>query len=680
MAFALEALGSTYEETDQLIKAKEYYLEALQFVQRSGGPSLFLVKLLTKLGLTCYKLEDYADSVKFFKQTIDPLKNFDGLDGISLKDTLYWFGCALYEVEDATSSLHNFRAALHSFSKSNLDHDKKMAALTKLQIGRIHALLNETVEAERSIEEVTMKVQHIQRFMTIEELAMIATFSAEIYISIHKFELSILRFEEALRILNSVKLKQEIRDDVKDVWRKLVPMYTAMKNFRSARKYAKNHLSEQMKSHEHDSKETKVALELVGDVEMSAGNYSSALVHFTKAFRCCIGLSPTLLSCNLALKVAKCYAYLQDWTLSIDYLSEIERRASLIRNSDELLNQVQFELASVLFAMGQKAKAVLIYADLLDGNDGKKVGESCNDVCTTHVHLSSIEYFRAHMNCGNCFIESNIERAQKHLLEAASICLSDPIGDDSCISHSMVLKLATSLQNLIKKYDFMGRDAEHSLQSMLGILFVHCEEYQSAIRELEATLQDQKTTSRNQVAVATTLHNLGNCYLEVGNIKLAVPLLEESMALGKVLLGQESIDVADTAHTLAQAYGAMSNTDEAISLLQLALRIRMQSFGMQSHQTLHTFQAMGTILVAANRTQGALKVCNDALKIQKNLDHRRHGNLCRRTHLIIAQAYISNNLLEQGLSHLRKFIENPKRSQGLPVDHITALYSIGSYF
>ena len=254
---------------------------------------------------------------------------------------------------------------------------------------------------------------------------------------------------------------------------------------------------------------------------------------------------------------------------------------------------------------------------------------------------------------------------------------------DMMLSEQALPRLVKAHQILIEKCKdemLCGGDSKNldSVQRNLGKTYICAKMFKRAITIFEDFLENQ-LNSDDLPQLSSTLHNIGTCYFEMGNIRKAVPILERTLKIGKAVLGYNHVHVADTSFTLARAYEISSNIEASISHCQETLKIRIDTYTMESVEVIQTMQVMGMTLVAADRIEGAINVFHDALRIQKRLLHQGDQFLCTFTHFYIAQAYLSNESAQMALKHLNLFIQSPyKRTFGKQTEVATALYQIGS--
>jgi len=674
LASAWADLGSSYEILGENVKAKDCFRDALNILRSTDG--ILYADVLRNAASIFYKLKDFKFAARNLEKAIALLRQIDGPHAKSLGESLYWFGCTLYHLGDLDASQRSLRAGLRLFMKENGDH-RKMVILTKLAQGRNHMRRLEVDEAASCANEATDKIKESQKALSTEEHLEVLFLSGELSKDLKNYESAIQTTEKAWRIIERAK-KTHYYARTSEVRRLLVTLYCEVGEYSMARRHASNYLNELVERNDADDSEIILIRELCGDVARESGAMGAAISHYEKVLSLQDELPFTIDSCELVLNIAKCSAASQNWQKALGYLSRADTIANLVHESENVQFRVQLEKASVLFSQGKKEESMAIYSDIFCSFEQNDDGISIE----SHLNLAPMELVKMYTNIGVCMFDEK-EQAVQYLTKAAEICSSDRL-EEKALSRDVISRLAEAHKLLIercgKQHSPAGDDIHlASLQINLGNLFIRAQEYESAILIFQHLLGLQRNTD-NRLQLATTLHNLGSCYLELGDINSATPILEEALKIGKAMLGHDHVDVADTSYTLARAYEISSNIDESVSLLQATIKIRMDTYGMESFPMLYTLHTMGAVLTAGDRTERAIKVYQDALRIQNRLPQQNNRLLCSTTHFLIAQAYIANESLELGLSHLKAYINSPyKRSCGLQVNVATALYEIGSF-
>ena len=121
----------------------------------------------------------------------------------------------------------------------------------------------------------------------------------------------------------------------------------------------------------------------------------------------------------------------------------------------------------------------------------------------------------------------------------------------------------------------------------------------------------------DHVSVANSLHNIGNCYRDYGDLDKSVECLTKALRILTLSLGDEHHDVADTSHCLGLSLTARSEFQEAILLFEKALSIRRKQLGVQHISTSSSLFSLGLVFQTIGSWISAIKYCKDALKIQK---------------------------------------------------------------
>ena len=123
--------------------------------------------------------------------------------------------------------------------------------------------------------------------------------------------------------------------------------------------------------------------------------------------------------------------------------------------------------------------------------------------------------------------------------------------------------------------------------------------------------------SVDHVSVANSLHNIGNCYRDYGDLEKSVECLTKALGILTLSLGDEHHDVADTCHCLGLSLTARSEFQDAIPLFERALALRRKQLGTQHISTASSLFNLGVVFQMIGSWTSAIKYCKEALKIQR---------------------------------------------------------------
>lgn len=80
------------------------------------------------------------------------------------------------------------------------------------------------------------------------------------------------------------------------------------------------------------------------------------------------------------------------------------------------------------------------------------------------------------------------------------------------------------------------------------------------------------------------LNKLGQCYLEAGNYRDALSLLDKSLQMNKQLKGQNHCSNCEIYQIMARVYLKQRDYDSSLKLLQRMMLLSTESYGEDSEQ------------------------------------------------------------------------------------------------
>ena len=672
LARTLADFGSLLEKDCQIDAAQKYFMEALDVLDSNRGDIMLHTEVLHKTASNSYVRKDYKSAARHFEKLITFAKRIDGNQN-NLGIFLYWFGCASYFLGRHEASQKSLQAAIKHFKKDNGEQKNMvMVILTRLAEGRNHIKADKVGEAEWCVNEAMRLIKPCTKSFTEDELVKVYLLSGEIFRALGNFERSIESTKKALKVGGKRRGIQKQRHFL-DAQLQIIELYLEVGEYVIARELAFKFTDKMAYQLQGNTSKMSLIHGLSGDIERELGEIETAIIHYEKAIA--LRDEPTIDSCEVILKLAKCRRIKNHWEGSLQNLVQAEEAASFLRSSESFLTRVRLERANVFFKQGKIDATLAIYASTIGNFHHPDLD------CLTRLELSPIELVDIYTQIGSSLVDQT-KLSLEYFENAVQICSLDQI------EYKMLSKQAWP--HLIKAHEVLieqcraqvllvGDSTELSfLQKNLGNTLICAKEFQRAIIIFEDFLEHQRHAN-DRLQLSTTLHNIGSCYFELGNMKKAIPILEEALNVGKAVLGHDHVDVADTTFTLARACEISSDIEASISYSQETFKIRIDAFGMKSSQIIQTMHAMGMALIAADRVEGAIKIFQDALRIQKGLPQQINRFLRNTTHFLIAQAFMSNESPQMALRHLQIFMKSPcKRSSGIQVEIATALYQIGS--
>ena len=673
---ALFDMGTILEAKAEFERAKECYVEASESLKLSQGNILLQAKVHRATAFIYYRTQDLTGSKHSFQHAIFMIRKVDEENKSLLGDSFYWLGCVLYLLDEIEASQKSFRAGLNIFMK-NREVFAKMVVLTKVAQARNYAKSLKRDEAVNCLKEATKGLNASKKKLTPDELATVYALCGELYHSMQQVDIAISFTKKAINITDRQGNAEAMKSI--DVHSQIIGMYLDVREYRLAKEHATIYSRLVSAKYSEKSQQMAKVQETLGDIENALDHIGTAIDHYEKAL-CIHGESlHTIEYCQLLFKLAIKYQANNCMEKAMQTFVKIRITATLVQDSEPLQIRATIREASIFFKLGRREEAVAIYLSLLDNLQQFEIGEPFSS--DAYEGIDSIELVQIFVDLGSYYLSDDAKKCEWYLNHAAQLSSADGIESDTKW-RGMISTLASKHQDFLDIYgqDESVRETEANVSTMktnMGRLHIQASNFNCAVTTFLDVMKHQQN-SEDKLQLSTTLHNIGSCYLEIGDIRNAILLLKDASETGKAMLGYGNIAVADTMYTLARAYSVSSNADASIPLLQNALKVRMNAYGLDSIQVLHTLHALGDTLLEVGRIDGALKVLRDAKRIQNKLSRKTDRNVWNETNFLIAKAFIANGSLELGLKHLRMYIRSPfKRIGGLQPEIAVAFFLTG---
>ncbi len=667
LARSLTDLGTLYEKDRQINVAQNHYKEALNVLDSNRCDISLQTRVLQKSASISYRQEDYKSAARNFELLITLAKKIDD-DKNNLGDYLYWFGCASYFLGRHDICRKSLETAIKWFKHGGKRQQKlEMIILTRLAQGKNHIKVSEADEARWSVDEAMRLTKKEIKSFAPNDLINFYSSSGEIYKDLGDFERSIEFTKKGIKLEGIHKKLCNIDEHLR-----IIELYLEVGEYIMAREHTNKIMNEIADELGCSASKMSLIYRLSGDIELELGEIDAAIRYYEKSISS--EQEPTMHTYEVMLNLAKCKRIKRHWESSLETLLEAEEAASFMVNSKAFLIRVRLERAKVFYDQGNLDPAMAIYASTIGDFEELELNFLIG------LELKPIELVGICTQIGASLV-GDPKLSEKYLQKALHICSSDEI-ENKILSKQAWPELLEAYKVLIEKSKAqltLGEERTElsCLHVNVGNILIRAKEFKQAIVIFEDFL-DRKEHEDDQLQYVAISHNLGSCHLEIGNVKRAIPILEQALTVGKAVLGHDHVDVADTLLTLAEAYEISSGIEASISFSQSALKVHIDAYGMENVKVLRSLHVVGKSLLAADRVDGAIMILQDALRIQKRLPQQRDRFLLNTTHFLIAQAFIFNESSQLALRHLNLFLKNPyKRSSGIQVEIATALYQIG---
>jgi serine/threonine-protein kinase len=173
-------------------------------------------------------------------------------------------------------------------------------------------------------------------------------------------------------------------------------------------------------------------------------------------------------------------------------------------------------------------------------------------------------------------------------------------------------KRATQVSNFLVDLFRRSDPTEHQGEKMTAD-----EILERGARRIEVELkQDPETQSHMMEAI-------GRVYLSAGDADSALPLLEHSLELRRILFGPEHVMTASSMQSLASARREKGDYAEAEKLLTGALRIQESKLGADNDTVAATLSSLGAVLMDRGALDAAEKIYRQSLAVYVNKGNER---------------------------------------------------------
>jgi tetratricopeptide (TPR) repeat protein len=163
--------------------------------------------------------------------------------------------------------------------------------------------------------------------------------------------------------------------------------------------------------------------------------------------------------------------------------------------------------------------------------------------------------------------------------------------------------------------------------TVIGRVYQRLGQHDAARPLLEEALSIERLGGADSAQLAQSLNDLGVLLREDGDVARATPLLEESLAMRRRVLGGKDKDVAVTLVELARAYEDRGARDRAEPLFREALDIRREVLGEAHRETATSKGELALLLWRRGDIAGAEPLFRQALETSRAALGEDHPNV-----------------------------------------------------
>ena len=628
--------------------AYDFFIETVQTLKHVHSTSLVLSLCLHSLGRFHLERGDLPQALERYKEALIFEETCIEITEERKIDTLCCLGDILYHFDNLDSSLHHL---LRAINISNITKQRKILLL----LARTYARLGKTSKSLDYLREAKSQKTDI-----ISERIQNKILLGSIFQEFRLWNCAIEHYRECLNLLR-------VDSNLATYDRTLVQInlgacFSAINNHETARDHLEKGKSIYILKFPGDNIQIGNLFESFGIVEENASNLDKAIEHFQKATTIRSNISsndPKIF--ELTHRIGTCHVLRKDFSSALQCLSSLSERLSTL-NRQGILQRVNLSIAHV-------------HKELDDFKTSLKLFK---EVLATHVSgetnaFSDLEIADIRMNIGSIMLsEGDSQQAiQSFLISISSFeayLANAQERTDNSIFLSKVIFMYSRVIEWFKNDTQIANGARLSeLRCKLGDAYAKDCNFKRALSLYEKHLSFMLETEDHDLAVAATLHNIGNCCFILGRVRDAISKLERSLNISKKYQGEEDEDVADTMFLLAKAYDVNSDFDMAIVTFQRVLKTRGIMYGSESIEAATVILAIGNSLLSSETHESALNTLQLAFGIfSKQADYDLSS-----IQLQMGQCYSALGYFEKALHHLKLAFECEKISSP------RCLYEIG---
>ena len=192
-----------------------------------------------------------------------------------------------------------------------------------------------------------------------------------------------------------------------------------------------------------------------------------------------------------------------------------------------------------------------------------------------------------------------------------------------------------ALDEAAKKVDagtLAGQPAvEAAVRAAIGTTYEGLGLFEAAERQLQAALETRQRIGADRLLVAQSLFDLARTQFLRFKLKEAEPLLRESLAIRREILGGKHRDVAAILNALGALLQRAGRMDEAELVMREALAIRREVLGPDDPDVASTLNNLGMILRGKGDIASAAPILREALDLRRQKLGNDHPDVVIQT-------------------------------------------------
>ena len=172
-----------------------------------------------------------------------------------------------------------------------------------------------------------------------------------------------------------------------------------------------------------------------------------------------------------------------------------------------------------------------------------------------------------------------------------------------------------------------------------------------------------------------SMHGLATSYSNLGQIKKATRLQEETLEIQRRVLGPEHPDALRSMNNLASSYDSLGQSKEAAQLFEETLEIRKRVLGPEHPNTLWSMNGLATSYWGLGQIKKATRLQEETLEIQRRVLGPEHPDTLRSMNDLVS-SYGSRGQNKEAARLVEETLEIRRRVLG--PEHPDTLWSMNS--
>ena len=215
----------------------------------------------------------------------------------------------------------------------------------------------------------------------------------------------------------------------------------------------------------------------------------------------------------------------------------------------------------------------------------------------------------------------------------------------------------------------------------LGNIYLSMGNYQAALPLIKEALNIRlKVVGKEHPDYATSLNNLAGVYIAMEDYKAALLLYNEALAIYNKIYGKEHPSYSRLLNNLAELYRSLGDYESAIPLLKEALAIRLKLFGKNHPDYANSLNSLAGLYESIEDYKSALPLFKEALYIRQKVFGRNHpdyasslNNLAELYHSM-GDYELALPMLKEALVIIRNTLGKENALYSTVINNLASLY------